>query len=149
VPDHVERRGDAAATIIRTMEQRRAQFAWSKVSGIDSSLREEYKDVVRKFPSMVIANGLGQALAFLMAKGSKQEGGAARPDEKSEHGLLYLHLEEWICESTNLIRCSEKGPFRLMRALTEQDSDRYRLVTMESLAIASWLKRFAEALAPD
>jgi CRISPR/Cas system CMR-associated protein Cmr5 small subunit len=36
-----------------------------------------------------------------------------------------------------------------MSGLIKQDSTRYRHATMEALALAAWLKRFAEALAPE
>ena len=131
----------------RTMEQERAQFAWRNVSALPESLKGKYKDIVRKFPSLVQNNGLGQALAFLLAKGTDKKG--EKPDQSKEHGRLYLHLQEWICEDQRLLPEEKKGPFWLIGGLIAVDSTRYRHVTLEVLGISGWLKRFAEALAPE
>jgi len=131
----------------QTMEQDRAQFAWTNVSKLPESLKGKYKDIVRKFPSLIQNNGLGQALAFLLAKGTDKKG--EKPDQSKEHGQLYLHLQTWICEKQRLLPEDKKGPFWLIEGLIAVDSTRYRHVTLEVLAISGWLKRFAEALAPE
>lgn len=138
------------ASLQRTEEQKRADFAWKKVSDVPGEDRGKYKDIVRKFPSMVINNGLGQALAFLLAKGTEEDKRTKtkKLSEKKEHAQLYQHLEEWLCDEKKLVREGE-SPFRLMSGLVKQNSTQYRHATMEALALTAWLKRFAEALAPD
>jgi len=128
----------------QTEEQRRASFAWKKVSDVPD--KDKYKSIVQKFPSMVMNNGLGQALAFLLAKGTDKTG--TKVDESKEHGQLYQHLEIWLCEEKKIVPKGE-GSFGLISGLVKQDSTRYRHATMEALALVAWLKRFAEALAPD
>lgn len=117
-------------SVPRTIEQERAAFAWAKVNSVTD--KAKYKDVIRKFPSMVINNGLGQALAFLLAKGQ-------------EHGQLYSHLQEWLRDKKKLVDKQKD----LLDGLAQEDSTAYRHATMEALALATWLKRFAEALAPE
>lgn len=131
----------------QTTEQERAKFAWDEVSKLPQDLKGEYKDVVRKFPSLIINNGLGQALAFLLAKGTDKDG--KKPDEGKVHGRLYAHIQEWICNKRKLIGSEASDPLRLIKGLVEQDSTRYRHISIETLALATWLKRFAEALAPE
>jgi CRISPR-associated protein Cmr5 len=130
--------------IPQTQEQKRANFAWEKVDKVPD--KGKYKAVVQKFPSMVLNNGLGQALAFLLAKGTDKTG--TKLDESKEHGQLYQHLETWLCVEKKIVPKGE-GSFGLMSGLIKQDSTRYRHATMEALALAAWLKRFAEALAPE
>lgn len=144
------------ASVHKTQEQERASFAWESVKKVGD--KGKYKDVIRKFPSMVITNGLGNALAFLLSKGTKEiekdENGkkvkVKEPDGGSEHGQLYLHLQEWLCDRRKLITKGQAhDDFRLMQGLIQEKSPTYRHATMEALALAGWLKRFAEALAPE
>lgn len=129
-------------SVLRTTEQERADFAWDKVTSVSD--KAKYKDVIRKFPSMVINNGLGQALAFLLARGTDKKG--QELDKNKEHGQLYLHLQEWLCDKKKLV--TKESPMGLLDGLVKKDSTVYRHATIEALALATWLKRFAEALAP-
>jgi len=140
----------------------RAQFAWEKVSAIaDKELREKYKDIVRKFPALLQSGGLGSALAFLLAKGTKrdEESKKLELDLKKEYALLYQHLQEWLCNEKKIfpnckdlkekIRGTDQEAFLLMECVVRHSSWHYRWATDEARALIVWLKRFAEALAPD
>lgn len=139
-----------------------AQFAWEKVNDIkDKKLREEYKDIVRKFPALLQSGGLGSALAFLLSKGTKrdQESKKLELDMKKEHALLYQHLQEWLCNEKKIfpnceglkekIKGEDREAFLLMECVVSHNSWHYRWATDEARALIVWLKRFAEALAPD
>ncbi len=93
----------------------------------------KYGSLVRKMPSYILTNGLGQTLAFLKAKGRNE------PD--SEHEILYCHLSKWLRE-----RLGINGD--VLHWITVTDSHQYRRATMEALAFLQWLKRFAEAELP-
>lgn len=135
---------------MRTREQERASFAWKKVSKLGGELLSKYKDTARKFPSMVVNNGLGQTLAFLIAKGTEK----GEPDEKKSEWQLYAHIQEWLCQ-TEICKVTDDEKsgteFKLIVWLTDSrtKSIHYRRATLEALSLASWLKRFSEALAPD
>jgi CRISPR-associated protein Cmr5 len=93
-----------------------------------------YGSTVRKLPSYILTNGLGQTLAFLKAKGKGEPG--------DEHEILYQHLAEWLKRQLNI-----NGDL-LGWLVSEATSQQYRLATMEALALLQWLKRFAEAELP-
>jgi len=128
----------------KTLDQHRAKFAWDKVralKGKPAKDLDEYRDLVRKLPAMIQTNGLGQALAFLLVqKGNKR--------------ALYNHLQDWLCRPPQRTIAAiyppaqgdtPSSPFLLIQRLTACDSRLLRHATVEALALAQWLKRFAEA----
>lgn len=132
---------------LHTLEQERARLAWSQVTEASTKrLGDEYRSVVRKAPAMIKINGLGQFLAFLLAKEEKAAGTLERPDaspEKAE-GLLYRHVALWFASEECPVRWgAQREP--LMKRVISADSRVYRHATAEALAYLGWLKRFAEA----
>jgi CRISPR-associated protein Cmr5 len=117
----------------QTTQQRRAAHAWANVESLNSaSFRNDYGSLVRGLPAMIQTDGLGQSLAFLLAK--------AKGDRNNAHYRAYNHLEEWL-------RDKEQFGFQgdLLQWLLKEDSNRYRQVAVEAQAYLGWLKRFAEA----
>lgn len=124
-----------------TLEQGRAAFAFECAeNGAKLDKKKEYKSYVKKMPALIQTNGLGAALAFSFAKGSK----SGTIQENSAWGVIYAQIEEWLLkDEKHLIDFQKNG---LMKALTNAQSPTYRAVTIEILAFLSWVKRFAEAL---
>lgn len=63
---------------MRTLEQERALFAWERVNSVCKDHPNDAKDVamnIRKMPTMVLTNGLGQTLAFLLQKDEGRRSG--------------------------------------------------------------------------
>lgn len=119
----------------QTKEQQRAKAAWeavSEIKGERKETKEGYSTQAKNFPMMTLTNGLGQALAFLRAKG------------KPEHQAFYQHVSAWV--TNEIFNASDE---KLLEHLLERDSNTYRRATTESLAFAMWLKRFAEAELDD
>ena len=83
-----------------------------------------------------MTNGLGQTLAFMLAKG-----GANRDKPPA---LLYRHVSEWVTT-----QFADWHGADLLLKLTESSSEVYRRATTETLAYLVWLKRFAEAMLPE
>lgn len=118
-----------------TLDQRRAGHAWDVVrrakqkqgrhQGQDP---KKFDDQAKKLPSRILAAGLGQALAFLKAKGDVP-------------GLL-AELTDWIGAR---IPTKEGEPKDLLERIVKGDSDFLRRATDEVLAYLVWLNRFAEA----
>ena len=125
-----------------TLEQGRAAFAYEcAVAGEKLDKKKEYKSYVRKLPMLIKTNGLGAAIAFALAKGSKE----GKPDDlRNAWGLLYVQIEKWLREDQKGLLDLQK--IGLMEALAQAESSVYRAVTVEVLALLSWIKRFAEAL---
>jgi len=121
--------------IRQTLEQRRASHAWDAVQRAKSQQgRHQGQDPkkfggqAKKLPTRVLAAGLGQALAFLDAKGYAP-------------GLL-AELSEWIAQR---MPPAQGAPRDLLKRIVKGDCDFLRRATDEVLAYLVWLNRFAEA----
>lgn len=132
---------------LQALEQKRASKAWEQVKGIEqgSKLGENYRAVVRKAPAMIKTNGLGQMLAYLLAKEEKDAQALLSTQPKEADGCLYKHLEEWMLSAEAPIPWTRRSDDTLIERVIHEDSAIYRQATGEALAYLGWLKRFAEA----
>ncbi len=124
----------------RTLELERANDAWEKVKTIAAqNAKGKYGSYVKGLPAAILANGLGQAAATLLA--------AAKGQGNNDHQALYNHLQAWLC------RDDPSAPYRgkadLMQAITKGDRAVYLRAQAESLAWLGWLKKFAAAYLPE
>ncbi|MEK7748240.1 MAG: type III-B CRISPR module-associated protein Cmr5 [Nitrospirota bacterium] len=127
----------------KTLDQRRANHAWEKIISLQviptkkephkhNEDAKEYAREARKLPARIMAAGLGQALAFIMAKAKK------KPKLKQLHD----DLTDWVITRRSI---PAEKPDSLMQSIIEGDSDFLRRATDEVLAYLVWLNRFAEA----
>jgi CRISPR-associated protein Cmr5 len=133
----------------RTLEQERAQRAWECVKEVTSKSQEfkkKYGSLARKVPMLVLTNGLGQTLAFLLAKAKRHEPEQKRSVEAKAHDLLLVHLSSWVLSQVASSTTASNGD--LLQWVLHNDSVAYRRATMEALAFLTWLERFAEAELP-
>ncbi len=110
-----------------------AKFAYDQVSDYcrdPKANQKEFRSLARSFPSMVQANGLGAAVAFLFAKKSGDGG---------THASMYGIMAKWLKQKK---LCDSE----LMACITGLSSQDYRLYTNEIMALCLWLKRFAEGM---
>lgn len=125
--------------IFLTIEQERAQHALKQIRSLQrtqpESWQERYKSYVKGLPATIVSNGLGQALATLLA--------AAKGESTDPHHVLYQHLELWLCRPHPL------APYRdekhVIDAIIAHDAWVYRIAQMEAMAYLVWLKKFAAA----
>ena len=114
------------------IESGRAEFALNTVKGIvnkeNDKTKKEFKSYVRKFPSLILTNGLAAAVAFAVDKGGS-------------YTLIYDIISKWL---------KDKGffdnPATLVEYICSLDSDMYRVATNEVLSLFEWLKRFATGM---
>ena len=125
-------------TVISGIEHGRAAFAYAKAEDgrkLGGTSSKEYKAYTKKIPMLIKTNGLGATLSFIKAKASKN----------AAYQLLYDQMAEWFSGRGNdLIELAKDGD--LVEKVIELNSDAYRVVTKETLALFSWLRRFAEGL---
>lgn len=127
---------------VKTLDQQRAAHAWDVVEKIkskavkDKDLAKEFGSQAKKLPTRIMAAGLGQALAFLMAK-SQGEG-------QKKQGLRDLQeaLTSWMATRRKPKDGEEKT---LLVRLLHGNADFQRYATAECLAYLVWLVRFADA----
>lgn len=120
-----------------TLDQRRARHAWEAIKSIaqgDKQDAQEYAREAKKLPVRIMTAGLGQALAFTLAK--------AKAKKKN---LIRLHddLTSWVIRGRpiDLAKC----PTSLRDSIVEGNADFLRMATDETLAYLAWLNRFGEA----
>lgn len=123
----------------QTLELQRAADALKKVEEVekrDEKFKKDYVNSVASLPATILMSGLGQAAATLLAAAGKKK-------EEDAHGLLYRHLEAWLC------RNDQAAPYPngagLMKAITSNDRDHYLHAQEEAMAWLTWLKKFATA----
>ena len=117
----------------QTLQQRRAALAWKQIEDTDKcDYKNKYGSLVRGLPAMIQTDGLGQTLAFLLAK--------AKGSSNNEHGAAYNHLSAWLGADKQFGFGGNAFVW-----LLKQDSDVYRQAAAEAQAYLGWLKRFAEA----
>lgn len=113
----------------KTLQQRRAALAWEQTESVSKKELSDYASLVRGLPAMIQTDGIGQTLAFLLAKANE------RPHQRT----AYRFLEEWLSVEFENVKPG------LIQWLLNSDSDVYRQATNEAQAYLVWLKRFAEA----
>lgn len=125
----------------QSLEQKRAKAAWAKVEQMRTkSYAKEYGQLAKSAPAAIQTNGLGQTLAFLRAKGSKD--GRPKDGGDNAHWKLQEHISEWVLGY--LSQTHTNGLLGWVMA-ENTSTDEYRRATAETMAFLSWLKRFAEA----
>ncbi len=115
-----------------TLEQKRSETAW-RFAKEGVALSDQYKDLAKATPALIMNNGLLQTLAFFEDKG------------KPHHKTLAAHLRRWVMTRAG---GSDKdigfSPF--MEILLKADSSQYRQSTEEALLLLRWIRQFAAAV---
>jgi CRISPR-associated protein Cmr5 len=115
-----------------TLEQRRSEAAW-RFSQEGVALSEQYKDLAKAAPALIMNNGLMQTLAFYADK------------DKPHHRALAGHLRRWIMVRDGHPEI-DPGFQVFMGGLLNANSSRYRQATEEALLLLRWIRQFAAAL---
>ena len=113
-----------------TMEQRRAKHAWEKCEGY----KEDYVNLAKGLPALIMNSGLMQTMAFLHEKGSKERQRHCRD--------LAGHLRGWLHERFPDVPSEFEG---FMTALMEADTRKFQAVTTEAFAWLRWMRQMAAA----
>jgi CRISPR-associated protein Cmr5 len=119
--------------IQRTLEQERAKSAWEVVQAAKKGdeYAKNYGQLARGAAAAIMTNGLGQTLAFWLAKNSNQD---------AHFGALKAHLSGWVTGQIGL-----RNTDLLQWIIADADTEGYRMATSEALAFLVWVKRFSEA----
>lgn len=114
------------------IENVRAEFALNAVKNIvktsNDKTKKDYKSYARKFPSLVLSNGLTATVAFALEKGGAWSN-------------LCDNISDWLIKNDYPVK-----PTKLHEYVCTLNSDEYRLVTNEVLLLFKWLRRFASGL---
>jgi len=121
----------------QTIEQQRAFYAYQQTNrwAKEGQELDKFKTLTPKIPTMILQNGLGQTLSFLLADDSK----AAKQ--------LYNFMQNWLCktDSKEPRPCTVYKAGELIEQLISGNRDNYMQAQQETLALFNWLKKFVEA----
>lgn len=126
----------------KRIAQQRAEFAFNAVTNAKDRLNgdsaKSYKSYVKKVPMLVKTNGLAAALTFVFSK----SGGNHTP-----YGLVLEQVREWLSKNNNeLLELYNDDSNSLIQQILKLNGKSYRTITLEVMALFTWLKRFADGM---
>lgn len=121
---------------MQTIQQQRARHALEAIDNAKENniSQKEFKSYASALPAMIQMNGLGQAAAFYCSKGAEDN------VKGKAYKSLYNMLSSWLS--------SPGQPYEgldLLKGIITKDMHHYRRAQAESLALLSWVKKFAKA----
>ena len=126
----------------QSLDQRRAKHALDcikKRQKDGKKQQSDYLSYVKALPATILQNGLGQAMATLLA--------TAKGKEDDPHHRLYGDVQSWLCSDDEDAPFPNKGD--LLEAITRSDQQHYLKAQAEAQAYLIWLKKFAAAFLND
>ena len=138
----------------------RAEHALAAISAYQGKgqVKTAYVSYVKSLPATIRSNGLGQALAMLLARAGQdtEAGQGGRAPAAYRH--LYDHIERWFQDGDCPQRArvaklaadagtGSGGP--LLKAAMSAPQHDYLLMQAEASLYAEWLKKFANAFLND
>jgi len=118
--------------MLKSLEQERARYAWDCINEViaQKNIEGKYSSYVKRAPTLIQTNGLGNTLAFYSSK---------KKDEPA-YRLLYQHIDCWFKKKGH----SDQDIFEWIISEDTSSLNTFQ-VTKEILALLNWMKRFAEA----
>jgi CRISPR-associated protein Cmr5 len=122
---------------VQTRQQIRAKFALENLPMKDGKVDKDTATFIVGSPTMVLTNGIGQALAFMA---SKKAGGP------SKEGALFDIIKKWLCqEKQELFGNSTNSDLAFLKSFNSISQQEYIWTQDEVLKLLEWLKRYARA----
>ena len=112
-----------------TIAQIRSAFALEQIQNLGSD-RKEFGNLVKGLPAMILQNGFGHVLAFLLAKGT------------DKHTQVFEIIVKWLKNQKLL---SNTTPEVAVKELSTMPQSQYVMAQNEALEVLEWVKRYANA----
>lgn len=107
----------------------RAKMAWDFISEVKGKdYQKDYRAYVRRAPTLILSNGLGNTLAFWKAKGG------------DAYTKLYEHINTWFKKR----HPEEEDILTWVISDTTSSLEVFK-ETKEDVSLLNWMKRFADA----
>jgi len=142
---------------MQTIAAGRARYAWecakegvriAEGKEIDGQKYNDkmYGSYIKRLPELIKTNGLGAALAFVFSKRHKNP-----EKEKNAYDLIYYQIQKWLEKPQNahLWGKSLTSGNDLIEKIVTCKSPEYRALTIEVMALLSWIRRFVEGLSEE
>lgn len=118
---------------MQTKEQKRAAYALEAISGkFDGRVDEKTANFIVGVPTMVLANGVGQTMAFLLSK-----------KDEAKHRKTFEVLREWLSLEVPGLRGPSEMAF--LKNFSALEQNQYLRAQREAVALLQWLNRYARA----
>jgi len=131
---------------MKNLAQKRAKHALDKVNEIidkHANLNNKnFKSFAAGSPTIILQNGLGQALAFWASKMKVDKNG----NWNNEKYVLDV-IKSWFANSENPLKFIESNTDEksFITNLINKDQAKYLEIQKETLAMFEWFKRYANA----
>ncbi|NHW22721.1 MAG: type III-B CRISPR module-associated protein Cmr5 [Archaeoglobales archaeon] len=123
--------------------QRRALEVLSKIKAQAEQFTPDDVAFLKGLPSMIMQNGLGQAIAFMVVK-TKDKENERRSGGQSKKN--YAMINRILCELVGL----GNDPVKALENIVQTtDLSKYRRYQQEAIEYAAWMKKFAIAFAKE
>lgn len=135
---------------MRNLTQKRAKFALDKVNDIinpnskySNVNNKNFKSFAAGAPTIILQNGLAQALAFWASKVKSNN------TWTNEKYILHV-ITSWFSDAENPLHFSKDkldnlDNFKFIKIILEKDQSEYLAIQRETLALLEWFKRYANA----
>ena len=119
---------------MENIQQERAKFAIEQLEKISSNqvIDKDTATFIVGTPNMILSNGIGQTLAFLLAKTDKEK-------------KVYRILKNWICKKYANLGFTDKSDMDFIKTFCTLKQDKYLEIQRECLRLCAWFKRYARA----
>ena len=119
---------------MENIQQERAKFAIEQLEKISSNqvIDKDTATFIVGTPNMILSNGIGQTMAFLLAKTDKEK-------------KVYRILKNWICKKYANLGFTDKSDMDFIKTFCTLKQDKYLEIQRECLRLCEWLKRYARA----
>ncbi|HBT96740.1 MAG TPA: type III-B CRISPR module-associated protein Cmr5 [Desulfobulbaceae bacterium] len=123
---------------MQTKEQQRAAFALECVERVFcNSMDKDTANFVVGVPTMILTNGLGQTLAFLLSK--------QKPGEDNKHTKTFKTIKAWL-ERQGIDKLNpDDENLVFLKKFADLKQRNYLRAQQEALAMLQWLKRYVRA----
>ncbi len=131
---------------MKSIAQLRAQYALNKANEIKSKYNNDlnnknYKSFVAGCPTMILQNGLGQALAFWAAK--------SKTNPEKKEGQILEVIREWFNNDNNPLKLKNTNTKDFIEKLMQKNQNEFVLIQKETLLMLEWYKRYVNAFLDD
>ena len=119
-----------------TISQKRSRFALEQLERIP--VNKDFANLTAGLPAMILGNGFGHALAFLISKATKD----GQLSVKEKHYAAFAIIARWLKER-GIIPDDEPKP--LLTNLSAMSQEQYLRAQDEALLVLEWVKRYANS----
>ena len=126
----------------KTLDQQRAAYAWDAVKRARTAVPkfDDFKNLSKGAPALIMGNGLMPALAFYASRGT-------RPAEALNEVINGWLATRFVADAA--FKPLPKSYPDVMERLLKAPSSFYMQATDETLALLKWLRQFADAVSQE